>query len=88
MARKELEEARTRLYQKSDRTRMILGVGGALFAVMLIIGILNGIDSINTTGRPSELPIRRAITWVTIAVMCFIGPTASTPPASRSWSSR
>jgi len=74
MARKELEEARTRLYQKSDRTRMILGVGGALFAVMLIIGILNGIDSINTTGRPSELPIRRAITWVTIAVMCFIGP--------------
>jgi len=74
MARKELEEARIRLYQKADRTRMILGVGGALFAVMLIIGILNGIDSINTTGRAGELPIRRAITWVTIAVMCLIGP--------------
>jgi flagellar protein FlaJ len=74
MARKELEEARIRLYQKSDRTRIVLGVGGALFAVMFIIAILNGIDSINTTGRASELPIRRAITWVTIAVMCLIGP--------------
>jgi flagellar protein FlaJ len=73
MARKELEEARIRLYQKSDRTRIVLGVGGALFAVMFIIAILNGIDSINTTGR-NELPIRRAITWVTIAVMCLIGP--------------
>jgi flagellar protein FlaJ len=73
MASTDLEEARIRLYQKSDRTKLVLGIGGALFAVTLIIAILNGIDSISTTGR-TELPIRRAITWFTIAFMCLIGP--------------
>jgi len=73
MVRKELEEARVRLYQKADRTRIVLGVGGALFAIALIIAILNGIDSISTTGR-NELPVRRAITWFTIAFMCLLGP--------------
>jgi len=73
MARKELEEARIKLYQKSDRTKFVLGIGVALFAVMLVIAILNGIDSISTTGR-NELPIRRAITWTTIAFMFLIGP--------------
>ena len=74
MPRKELEEARIKLYQKSDRTRLVVLIGGLLFTLMLIIAILNGMNSINITLKAGDSPIRRAIWWGTIAAMCFIGP--------------
>jgi len=74
MARKELEEARIRLYQKADRTRVVLGIGGTVFAFILILAILNGLDWNNFALKAGDPPIRRAIIWGTIAFMCLIGP--------------
>jgi len=74
MVRKELEEARIKLYQKADRSRIVLAVGIALFCLLEMVAILNLIGSVNLTLRPADTPIRRMITWTTIAVMCLIGP--------------
>ena len=41
MVSRDLEQARTRLYAKSDRTRPLLIIGGVGFAVLLGLGILN-----------------------------------------------
>ncbi len=74
MVRKELEEARIKLYQKADRSRIVLATGIVLFILFLMVAILNLIGSVNLTLRAADSPIRRMITWTTIAVMCLIGP--------------
>jgi flagellar protein FlaJ len=52
MARKELEQAKVRLYQKSDRTRAML-IGGAVgLAVMVFLGVLNLLNVVDMSFRP------------------------------------
>ena len=74
MPRKELEEARVRLYEKKDRTRIVIGIGLTLFIVFLLVAVLNAIDSINVTLRAGDGPQKRFLTWFVIALSGFTGP--------------
>jgi len=74
MVKQELEEARIKLYQKSDRTRVIIAIGLSLFFLFEFIAILNWMNSLNMPLRAGETPIRRFLDWTTIAMMTFIGP--------------
>src|SRR2546425_8538385 len=83
MVSKALEEAKVRLYQRKDRTRGIVLAGVVLFVVLLLIALLNLIDSISLPLRPVDpvallegwqLAIQRFLTWMTIAVIALIGP--------------
>jgi flagellar protein FlaJ len=80
---KELEAAKIKLYEKKDRTRVVITVGVVLFVVFLLIALLNLIDSIQIGFRavdPTErlsnqqLALSRFLTWMTIAVIALIGP--------------
>ena len=51
MVRKELEQARGRLYMKADRTQATLVAGAVGFVVLLIIGILNLTNSVDFSFR-------------------------------------
>ena len=56
MVRKELEEARIRLYQRKDITRTVVLLGAVLFAVFAFIAVLNGLNSLNFSFRaPTNL---------------------------------
>src|SRR2546425_6962453 len=83
MVSKALEEAKVRLYQRKDRTRGIVLAGVVLFVVLLLIALLNLIDSISLPLRPvdpverltaQQLALQRFLTWLTIAVVALIGP--------------
>src|SRR6266540_2304956 len=74
MARKELEEARVRLYSKKDRSRVVIGVSGTFFALFFAIAFLNLIGSINTSLRAGDVPVQRFLTYLVFAVTAFCGP--------------
>ena len=83
MVRPELQEAKVKLYEKKDRTRSIVLVGVVLFAVFMLIALLNLIDSIQIALRPidpaerlsqQQLALQRFLTWMTVAVIALIGP--------------
>lgn len=52
MVRRELEEAKIRLYQKKDRTRIVVAIGAVLFAIFMLVAFLNLIDSVDFSFRP------------------------------------
>jgi flagellar protein FlaJ len=74
MVRKELQEARVRLYEKADRTRVVIGVGLALMIVFIFIGVLNLIDSVNFSFRSDEVPAKRFLNFLIIGICAFCGP--------------
>jgi len=83
MVRPELEQARVKLYEKKDRTRIVVMAGVGLFVVLFLIAVLNLIDSLNFAFRgvdPAErlsagqLSLQRFLTWFTLAVVALIGP--------------
>ena len=74
MVRKELEEARVRLYQKKDRSRIVLAVGIALFLVFLFLGILNLIGSVNLSLKAGLAPMMVFLTYMVLAMAAFCGP--------------
>jgi len=74
MVREELEQARIRLYKKADRTRLVMTIGIAIFIAFEFVAVLNLIGSVNLSIKAGDPPIRRFITWTTIAIMSFIGP--------------
>lgn len=83
MVNKELEAAKVKLYEKKDRTRVVITGGVVLFVVFLLIALLNLIQSLNIGFRPvdpserltnSQLALSRFLTWMTIAVVALIGP--------------
>ncbi len=83
MVRPELEEARVKLYEKKERTRIVIMVGVVLFVIFFLIAILNLIDSVRFAFRsvdPTErltdqqLALQRFLTWLTVAIIALIGP--------------
>src|SRR3972149_9561789 len=83
MVRPELQEAKVKLYEKKDRTRLVILFGVVLFAAFMMIALLNLIDSIQLSFRPvdaaekltnTQLALQRFLTWATVGV---VGP----PPA-------
>ena len=74
MARKDLQEARVRLYEKKDRTRWVLLLSAVLMVLFLFVGVLNLIGSVNTSLRPTDAPVLRFFTFVVIALAGFAGP--------------
>ena len=86
MVSKELQEAKIKLYQKKDRTQMIILVGVVLFVVFFLIALLNLINPGTTRFlalRPVDpveqlsewqLGLQRFLTWLTVAVVALIGP--------------
>src|SRR5467141_1624601 len=74
MTNAELEKARVRLYEKSDRKPAIMATGGALMALFGFIAFLNLIGSVSLALRPGQQPIERFLFWLVFAIMGFIGP--------------
>lgn len=74
MAREDLEQARIRLYQKADRTRIMLGISLALLVVFGFIAALNLIGSVEISFRSGAKPMDNFLNWLVIAIMGFIGP--------------
>lgn len=81
MAREDLEQARIRLYQKADKTKLVLGVSTALLVILGFIAFLNLIGSVSFTFRtpgptddPNTVRINNFLNWIVIATMGFIGP--------------
>ena len=74
MVRKELEEARVRLYAKKDRTKLIIAVGASVLVMLLFIGVLNWIDSVNFSLQPEEAPAKRFLNFMVLGVAGFCGP--------------
>src|SRR6266513_1965179 len=74
MTNAELEKARVRLYEKSDRKPAIMATGGALMALFGFIAFLNLIGSVNLALRPGQQAIERFLFWLVFSIMGFIGP--------------
>jgi len=74
MGRKELEEARLKLYAKKDRTKFIIAIGLAVLVLSLFIGVLNWIDSVNFSFQPDEAPAMRFMNFLVIGIAGFCGP--------------
>ena len=83
MVRPELQEAKVKLYEKKDRTRLVILFGVVLFAAFMMIALLNLIDSIQLSFRPvdaaekltnTQLALQRFLTWATVGVVALIGP--------------
>lgn len=83
MVRSELQQAKVKLYEKKDRTRVVVLTSVVLFAVFVLIALLNLIDSVQIAFRPvdpaerltaQQLALQRFLTWATISVVALIGP--------------
>ncbi len=74
MAREDLEQARIRLYQKADRSKVILGVSTTLLVVFGFIAFLNLIGSVAFSFRSDATNVDNFLNWLVIAIMGFIGP--------------
>ena len=74
MANVELEKARVRLYQKTDRMQSILAVSTVLLVLFGFIAFLNLINSVNVSFRGGQNPVDRFLYWLVIAILGFIGP--------------
>ena len=81
MAREDLEQARIRLYEKADRSKLVLGVSATLLVLFGFIAFLNLIGSVSFTFRsypsdtdPNQIHIENFLNWLVIAIMGFIGP--------------
>jgi archaeal flagellar protein FlaJ len=74
MAREDLEQARIRLYQKSDRTKSVIAVSTLLLVVLGFIAFLNLIGSVAFSFRSDATNVDNFMNWMVFAVMGFIGP--------------
>ena len=74
MARKDLEEARVRLYQKKDRTRTVVALSVVLMVVFVFLGILSAMGSLTLFLPESDPPMRRFLTFFVLALAGFSGP--------------
>jgi flagellar protein FlaJ len=74
MAREDLEQARIKLYEKADRSRIMLAISTVLLIVFGFIAALNLMNSINLSFRADQRPLDRFLNWFVIAVLGFIGP--------------
>ncbi len=74
MVRPELEQARIRLYQKADRSRLVLGLSLAMLALFGFIAFLNLIGSVQLSFRSDQRNLDRFLDWLVIAILSFIGP--------------
>jgi len=74
MANVELEKARVRLYEKSDRRQAIIALSSVLFLLFGFVGFLNLINSVNLGFRGDQSPAERFIYWLVLGTLGFIGP--------------
>ena len=74
MANVELEKARVRLYQKSDRRQAIIALSSVLLVLFGFVGFLNLINSVNLGFRADQSPPERFIYWLVLGTLGFIGP--------------
>ncbi len=74
MANVELEKARVRLYEKSDRRQVIIAISSVLLVIFGFVGFLNLINSVNLGFRGDQSPAERFIYWMVLGTLGFIGP--------------
>jgi flagellar protein FlaJ len=74
MSREELEQARIRLYEKADRTKLVLGVSVGLLVLFGFIAALNLIGSVEIGFRANATPADNFLNWLVIAILGFVGP--------------
>src|SRR6266705_2645756 len=74
MANVELEKARVRLYEKSDRRPAIIALSSVLLILFGFVGFLNLINSVKLGFRADQSPAERFIYWMVLGTLGFIGP--------------
>lgn len=74
MANVELERARVRLYEKSDRKQAIMALSTVLLVLFGFVAFLNLIDFVNLSFRADQRGLERFLDWLVIAILGFIGP--------------
>lgn len=74
MTREDLEQARIRLYQKAERSQLILGISTVLLVFFGFIAFLNLIGSVQFSFRAGQQNLDRFLDWLVIAILGFIGP--------------
>ncbi len=81
MVRQDLEQARIRLYQKADRTKLVIAVSTVLLILFGFIAVLNLLGSVSLTFRaeaqnvdPFLQRFNSFLNWLVIAILGFIGP--------------
>src|SRR6266704_4467380 len=74
MANVELEKARVRLYEKSDRRPAIIALSSVLLVLFGFVGFLNLINSVKLGFRADQSPAERFIYWMVLGTLGFIGP--------------
>ena len=66
MARTDLEQARIRLYEKADRSKLILGISTALLVCFGFVAFLNLIGSVQFSFRADQRNLDRFLDWLVI----------------------
>lgn len=74
MPNPELEKARVRLYEKTDRKKAIIAVSVVLFVLFGFVAFLNLIDAVSLSIRAGQSPMMRFLNWFVVATLGLIGP--------------
>ncbi len=74
MVREDLEQARIRLYEKADRSTVMLATSTILLVFFGFIAVLNLLGSVSLGFRADQRNLDRFLNWLVIAILGFIGP--------------
>ncbi len=76
MTKADLEQAKTKMYEKLDFTKPILLVSGGIAGILVLIAILNIMDIFNMPLRADEAtqPVKRGVNFIVFAMLAILGP--------------
>ncbi len=76
MTKADLEQAKTKMYEKLDFTKPILIVSGGIAGILILIAILNIMDILNLPLRADEAtqPVKRGVNFIVFAMLAILGP--------------
>jgi flagellar protein FlaJ len=70
----DIKSTREKTLGRTDHRRKILIICGVLAAILFLIGILNVVSDLDISLRPGEIPVRRALNFMTFGLMVLVGP--------------
>ena len=74
MPNPELERARTRMFEKADRQKVIVATSVVLMLLFGFVAFLNMINSVNLAFRAGQRPLERFLYWMVVSALAFVGP--------------
>jgi archaeal flagellar protein FlaJ len=69
-----LERARTRMFEKADRQKVVVATSVVLMVLFGFVAFLNLINSVNLAFRGDQRPLERFLYWLVVAALAFVGP--------------